>query len=169
LAILGGSFRLLARAFLPLALLFILAGCGGSTRETGTTSFGIRGNGYLFAAPLGWKVTREPAAVVARSGDALVSVTRFPLRKAYTPDQFDAVAKVLDGVADKLAKASGTTVSARETTTVADGRQVRAYRYAGKRIAFVLAGRDEYQLFCAPAGAACDLLFSTFRLTGPRA
>jgi hypothetical protein len=161
---LGGSFRLVARAVLPLALLFILSGCGGSKQETRTTSIGIRAAGYSFGAPQGWRVSRPRDATVARSGRALVSVTRFPLRKPYSPDQFDAVAKVLDGVADKLAKAAGTTVSERETVTVDGDRKARAYRYDGNRIGFVLAGRDEYQLFCAPAGDACDLLFETFTL-----
>jgi hypothetical protein len=162
---LGGSFRLVARAVLPLALLFILSGCGGSKQETRTTSIGIRGEGYRFEAPQGWRVARPRGATVARSGSALVSVTRFPLRKPYSPEQFDAVAKALDGVAAKLAKAAGSAVSEGATVTIGD-RQARAYRYGGKRIGFVLEGRDEYQLFCAPAGDACDLLFSSFTLTG---
>jgi hypothetical protein len=162
---LGGSFRLVARAVLPLALLFILSGCGASKQETRTTSIGIRSEGYTFDVPPGWRVGRPRDATVARSGSALVSVTRFVLRKPYSPEQFDAVAKVLDGVADKLAKAAGTTVSEAETVTVGD-RQARAYRYGGRRIGFVLDGRDEYQLFCAPAGDACDLLFASFTLTG---
>ena len=160
---------MLAKGVLPLALLFILAACGASKEETRTTSIGVRGDGYVFDAPLGWRVSRSRDSAAARSGAAVVSVTRFPLRKPYSPDQFDAVAKVLDGVADKLAEAAGTTVSGRETTTLGDGRKVRAYRYDGKRIGFVLVGRDEYQLFCAPSGSACDLLFGTFRLTGPQA
>jgi hypothetical protein len=169
LAILGGSFRLVARSVLPLALLFILAACGGSKEETRTTGIGIRGDGYAFEAPEGWHVSRPKDAVVVRSGDALVSVTRFALQKPYSPEQFDTVSKALDGIADKLAKAAGSTVSARETLTVSGDRKIRAYRYGGKRIGFVLAGRQEYQLFCAPAGTACDLLFDSFTLTGPSA
>lgn len=130
---------------------------------------GIRGDGYALDVPEGWQVTRPKDAVVARSGDALVSVTRFPLRKPYSADQFDAVAKTLDGVVDKLAKAAGATVSARETVTVDGDRKIRSYRYGNKRIGFVLAGINEYQLFCAPAGAACDLLYGSFTLTGPAA
>lgn len=160
---------MLAKAVLPLALLFILSACGASKQETRTTSIGIRGKGYTFDVPQGWRVSRPPGAVVARSGRALVSVTRFPLRKPYSPDQFDVVTKALDAVADKLAKAAGTTVSARQTTTVAGDRKIRAYDYGGRRIGFVLVGRDEYQLFCAPAGDACDLLFRSFTLTGPAA
>ena len=38
LAIVGGSFRLLARAFLPPALLFILAACGGSAKPEAPTT-----------------------------------------------------------------------------------------------------------------------------------
>lgn len=128
----------------------------------------MRGDGYAFEALPGWRVSRPPDGVVARSGEALVSVTRFPLRQAYDESQFDTVAKTLDGVAAKLAKAAGTTIATAETVTVAD-RKVRAYTYGSSRIGFVLAGRNEYQLFCAPAGAACDLLFDSFTLTGPSA
>ena len=160
---------MLARAFLPLALLFILAACGGSKQETHTTSIGIRGDGFVFEALPGWKITRPPAGVEARAGDALVSVTHFPLRRAYDESQFATATKALDAVAARLAKAAGATVDRAETVTVGN-RKGRSYRYGTRRIGFVLRGRDEYQLFCTQQqSAACDLLFSTFTLTGPSA
>ncbi|MES1246944.1 MAG: hypothetical protein ABUS54_04645 [Actinomycetota bacterium] len=114
-------------------------------------------------------MARTPTAVTARSGTALVSVTRFPLRQAYDDSQFDAARGTLDRVAASLAKAAGSSVDKAETVTV-DGRRARAYTYAAKRVGFVLAGRVEYQLFCSLASSdACDLLFSSFTLTGPRA
>jgi hypothetical protein len=163
LAILGVSFRLLAKAVLPLALLFILAACGGSKGKAVTAGSTVRGAGFAFQVPQGFAVTRPHDAVTARNGDDLVSVTRFSLRKPYDAGQFGAVSKTLDGIAARLANAAGTTVSEGETTTVA-GRKIRAYRYGGKRIGFVLDGRSEYQLFCTRADAACDLLFSSFTL-----
>jgi hypothetical protein len=163
LAILGGSFRLLAKAFLPLVLLFILSACGDSTQETVTRGIGVRGDGYSFEIPRGWEVERPHDAVVARHGANLVSVTRFPLRKPYDPAQFDETAKELDHLAAQLAQRAGGSLSSSETVEVS-GRPVRAYRYGDERIGFVLEGRREYQLYCMPAAAACDLLFSSFTL-----
>ena len=160
---------MLAKAVLPLALLFILSGCGASKQETRTTSIGVRGDGYVFEAPQGWRISRPQAAVVARAGDSLVSVTHFPLRRAYDQSQFGVATKALDAVAARLAKAAGTSVDKAETVTVSN-RKVRSYRYGMRRIGFVLAGRNEYQLFCTQQqSAACDLLFASFTLTGPSA
>jgi hypothetical protein len=105
---------------------------------------------------------------VARRGAGLVSVSIFPLVKPYDPGKFAAAAKELDGVAARLAQQAGTTVTRGETVTVAN-RKVRAYRYGDRRIGFVLVGKREYQLFCAHASAACDLLFGSFTLAGPQA
>jgi hypothetical protein len=124
----------------------------------------VRGPGFTFQIPEGWHVSTPHNSVVARSGTALVSVTRFPLLKAYDPAKFDAVAKQLDRIAAQLAKQAGGTLDARETITVA-GEKIRAYRYGNKRLGFVLEGRREYQLFCAPTGDACDLLFNSFTLS----
>jgi hypothetical protein len=126
----------------------------------------VRGDGFTFEIPRGWEVERPRDAVVARSGGGLVSVTRFPLLKPYDPAQFDEVAQELDRVAGELAQKAGSSLSARDTVTVA-GRKVRAYSYGDKRIGFVLEGKREYQLYCVRAGSACDLLFSSFTLAGP--
>jgi hypothetical protein len=124
----------------------------------------VRGTGFTFQVPEGWDVSTPRDAVVARHGSALVSVTRFPLLKAYDPAKFGEVARELDRIAAQLAKQAGGSIEAKETTTVA-GRQIRAYRYGKSRIGFVLDGRQEYQLFCRQAGDACDLLFSSFTLS----
>jgi hypothetical protein len=129
--------------------------------ESGTV---VRGEGFVVEVPRGATVGRPRGAVVARDSGDLVSVTRFSLRKPYDPGQFAAVAKTLDSVADRLAKATGTTVDKAETVTVS-GRKTRAYEYGGRRIAFVLDGQSEYQLFCTHTGTACDLLFSSFQLS----
>jgi hypothetical protein len=174
LAIFGGSFRLVAKAFLPLALLFILSSCGGSGGSSEQLAQELRGRGFTVQVPQGWQVLRKPNRVTARKGDALVSVTLFPLVKPYDPAKFAAVAKELDGVAATLAARAGGTLTDRATATVA-GRKIRAYRYThgdlGLRLGFVLDDKREYQLLCqAPTAQgdpddACTLLFDSFTLT----
>jgi hypothetical protein len=168
LAILGGSFRLLAKAVVPLAVLFILAACGGSKQEQARATVGVHGPGFTFEAPQGWRVARKADGAVARLGKALVSVSRFPLVNAYDPGEFAAVTKELDILATRLAHEAGQKSATGRTTTVA-GRKIRSYRYGNRRLGFVLEGKREYQLFCEPAGAACDLLYSSFTLSGPQA
>jgi hypothetical protein len=98
-------------------------------------------------------------------------VTVFSLRKAYTPSLFGGAAAELDRVAAKLVADSHGTLTESVTVTVA-GRRARAYRFSTEaydaRLAFVLAGRHEYELFCrnakrgGDADGACALLFSSF-------
>lgn len=129
----------------------------------------MRGNGFTFRAPAGWElVDSETGARTARSGGALVSVTRFPLAKNYDPQRFDAVTAELDRVAGRLAQQAGADLSDSSTVDIA-GRKSRAYRYGDRRVAFVLVGKREYQLYCRRADDACDLLFSSFALSGPQA
>jgi len=168
LAILGGSFRLLAKAVLPLALLFILAACGGSKQGQAQATVGVHGPGFTFEAPQGWRVVRRADGAVVRRGKALVSVSRFPLLKTYDPAEFAAVTKELDSLATRLAHSVGAKRATGQTTNVA-GRKVRSYRYGDRRLGFVLEGKREYQLFCRPVSAACDLLYASFTLSGPQA
>jgi hypothetical protein len=169
LAILGGSFRLLAKAVLPLALLFILAACGGSTASRPSDGQVVRGNGFSFQAPEGWEVVEtEGGARSAQNGNSLVSVTRLRLAKPYDPEQFDAVTWELDRIAERLARQAKAEVGDARTIEIA-GRDARAYTYDGRQVAFVLVGRREYQLYCRDAGDACGLLFDSFALSGPQA
>src|SRR4051794_31114247 len=119
LAIVGRSFRLVARAGLPLAVLFILAGCGGSTQPEPVSARAVSGPGFTVSVPDGWAVRKSGKAVVATKGNGLVSVTRFPLVKPYEPSKFEAAAKELDGVAAQLADRNGGELTKRETTEVA--------------------------------------------------
>jgi hypothetical protein len=171
LAILGGSFRLLARVGLPLGLVFILSACGGSTAAEPAATNAVTGPGFRFHAPDGWKVSRSDDAVEALNGSALVSVTTYKLLKPYDAAMFDRVAAELDGSVAKLAKQAKGTVVERKTREV-DGRKIREYRYVAKgfatRIGFVFEGKREWQLLCRaraedddPDGA-CKLLFATF-------
>jgi len=92
----------------------------------------------------------------------------FPLLKTYDPAEFAAVTKELDSLATRLAHSVGAKRATGQTTNVA-GRKVRSYRYGDRRLGFVLEGKREYQLFCRPVSAACDLLYASFTLSGPQA
>jgi hypothetical protein len=128
----------------------------------------VRGPGFSFSAPAGWRTSRPPRAVVVQSGKSRISVTTYTLQKPYTPALFAAAAKELDGVAAKLAAAAGTALTAKQTVAVA-GEKIRAYRFGTTRIGFVLVGKREYQLLCEDAVDACALLFESFTLSSPPA
>jgi hypothetical protein len=159
--------------FLPLAVLFILAGCGGSTKPRETTVKHVQGPGFAFSVPSGWTVRRRAGVLAAQSGTSVVSATTFTLLKPYDPALYARVAAELDRNASKLAAQAHGTLTEKLTTTVA-GRKIRAYRYTaagfGTRLGFVLEGKREVQLLCrAPAGSAdpdgaCGLLFRSFKL-----
>lgn len=163
-----------------LILVFLVASCGGSAKHAPAPApIAVRGAGFRFEAPAGWKTSHTASAAVARrdaAGGTLVSATSFPLRKAYSPALFDLAAKELDRVAAQLAAQAHGTLTERATVTV-DGARIRAYRLIvrpasgtayDERIGFVLEGKREFQLLCrAPAGSsdpdgACALLYSTF-------
>src|SRR3954465_12794290 len=141
LAIVGRSFRLVARAGLPLAVLFILAGCGGSTQPEPVSARAVSGPGFPVSGPDGWAVRKSGKSLVATKGNGLVSVTRFPLVKPYAPSKFQAAAKEPEGVAAPPAHQNGGKITKGETTRVA-GRRIRAYTIESNgtsmRIGFVL-------------------------------
>src|SRR5919109_4948403 len=115
LAILGGSFRLLARGLVPLGLLFILSACGHSAQREHASTRLVRGTGFSFSVPRAWRTRRTERAVVAQKGSALVSVTTYALVKPYTPALFDRAAAELDRVAARLAREVHGTLSERAT------------------------------------------------------
>lgn len=127
----------------------------------------VRGPGYRFAAPADWRVVRGVRSVQARSGDALVSVTILPLARRYDPTLWDQVVPELDRVARELARRERGELEHARTEQIA-GRNARVYDIArdeaAERIAFVLEGRREYQLFCRSADDACDRLLESFSL-----
>ena len=164
---------MLARVYVPLALVFILAACGGSTKAQPTAVRHVQGPGFQFSVPAGWTIRRGSGLAAAQSGAALVSATTFTLLKPYDPALFAKAAAELDRNAVKLAAQAHTELTEKLTTTVA-GRKVRTYRYTAggfdTRLGFVLDGKREVQLLCrAPAGSAdpdgaCGLLFRSFTL-----
>jgi hypothetical protein len=173
LAIFGGSFRLLARVCVPLALVSILAACGGSPKTKPAAGSFLHGPGFSFSSPHGWTVRRNGAVLEARSGKALVSATTFTLLKPYDPSLFGKAVAELDRNAEKLAAQAKGTLTEKATAAVA-GRKTRVYRYTARgystRLGFVLAGRREIQLLCrAPSDTpdpdgACTMLFQSFVL-----
>jgi hypothetical protein len=181
-AILGVSFRLLsARALLPrfrqgkqaLAALIvvILAGCGGGGTSSAQQS--VAGSGYRFSAPAGWRVTHAARMTSAAKGQELVSVTVFTLGRPFSPALWDKTVPELDRVASQLAGQLGGRLTKLEGGVLA-GRRSRSYDIAFtrggtalvERIAFVFAGRREYQLLCRLAGddSACRVFRTSFRL-----
>lgn len=135
----------------------------------------MRGFGYRFSAPADWAVVRSGREVRASQGVSLVSVTRYPLLRAYRPALWDHVLPELDRAADGLAQQQNGTVGESRTVTIS-GRQARSYdidyEREGKalveRIAFVLRGKTEYLLLCRYGEGgdkgACDRLLATFKL-----
>jgi hypothetical protein len=160
-----GNGRKLAAAVLGVAL--VMAGCGGATNRRSGTAKPLARDGFTVAVPAGWQVRVHGRTSEARSGRALVSVTVFPLARAFVPALWATAVPQLDRVAHELARGEGATVTSSETTTI-DGSRARAYTLdrngVEERVGFVLAGRREYQLYCHAAGSACDQLFSSFRI-----
>src|SRR6476660_3600376 len=127
------SFRWVGRRFVPLrnpckraALglsLLMLAGCGGGGAPAVKV---VQGAGYRFSAPAAWAVSRSGGGVQASQGLNLVSVTRYPLLRAYRPGLWARVVPELDTAAAQLAKQQKGHVGDSRTVTVAGG-QARRY------------------------------------------
>ena len=156
------------------AALVLLAGCGGSGSSDATPERVVRGTGYRFSAPVGWAIKRSPRAVQVSEGVTLVSVTRYPLVRAFRPELWQKVVPELDRAAAEVAQQQNGTVSKSRTMTVS-GRQARSYdidyEHEGQqlveRITFVLRGKTEYYLLCRYDGGdteACERLLATFTL-----
>lgn len=129
----------------------------------------VRGDGFSFDAPDGWKV-----AVAKRSGTAwhasqLVQVSTFPLMRTYDDALFGKVRKELDARMQAVAGQLKGTVAASSTVDVAGSR---AHSYDVKaggdllQYTFVLRGKKEYELLCRrPASsdqAPCKQLLTSF-------
>lgn len=156
-----------ARALAVAAATAALAGCGGGPPPPPVRT--LRTHGASFGVPASARVRRGPRGVEARDGDLLLSVQTFALRRPYSDALFGRVTRELDTVAAQLAAREHARVTKSATETVA-GRRTRAYTIdAGareERIAFVLVGRREYQLFCRyrDDSGPCTRLFASFRL-----
>lgn len=101
-----------------------------------------------------------------------MSVMTFRLARPYRPALWSKVVAELDRVAAELARRERGKLTASATRRIA-GTDARAYEIvrsggSDERIAFLLQGRLEYQLFCrepdASAHTACDRLLDSFSL-----
>ena len=156
-----------------LAVVALLAGCGGGSKKPAAAGRLVVGYGFSYEAPPDWAVTVTVRAAVAKRGEiTLVSVTVLPLVRAYRAALFPRVVRELDGVAGTLAGRLRGAVTARRTVIVAGGR-VRQYEIAHgelvDRLTFVLRGKRELLLTCRwrkPDGkpAACGQLEASFRI-----
>jgi hypothetical protein len=176
------SFRRFASRYVPkanprkLAALGVgllwAAGCGGGGSHSERPVHGI---GYSFTAPAGWSVQRMDHEVQVSSGLEIVSVTRYPLLRAYRPALFDHVVPELDRAAGGVARQQNGKVSGARNVSVS-GRMARSYdidydregKALVERLTFVLRGKTEYLLLCRYERGgdtrACDRLLATFRL-----
>lgn len=151
-----------------MAAVVLLAACGGGGgANTSGPPQVIAGPGFRFAAPGKWHVRRQDTEVSAAPKPVaaeLVSVTRFPLLKPYSPALFAKATKELDKSAGDLATRLAGYVRKRYTTTVA-GQRVRQYVLLypqnakqpkagdyGALLTYVLLGKTEYELFCRWSG-----------------
>jgi hypothetical protein len=126
-------------------------------------------------------VERSARRVAAERGDGAesVAVATFPLRRAFRPDLWDEAVGELDVVARGLAERNSRSaqLSIGRNSAVA-GRRARIYeiRYRRSntrvldRVAFLFAGRREFQLTCRidadqpdEGESACRELFVSFR------
>ena len=160
--------------YASLALLTLLAGCGGGGgAEPESSGRLITSGGYKFSAPSDWAATlTSRAAVVKQDEVTLVSVTVLPLVKRYRPQLFPRVVGELDRVARELAGRLQGRVTERRTIVAAGGR-VRQYQITHgelvDRLTFVLRGKKEFLLTCRwrkqdGEPAACAQLASSFKL-----
>jgi hypothetical protein len=130
---------------------FGLAGCGSGTTKAQDQWQAVRGTGFSFRAPAGWKVERAQRRVSVTHGSALVQVSTFPLMKAYAERLFGRVATELRSRMQDIARQTGGKLGAEQTITAA-GIRSHAYEVtAGSRVdqyTFVLSGKREYLLLC---------------------
>src|SRR5438270_8913302 len=71
------------QAVLGLTLL-VAAGCGGGGGG-GAAERRVQGRGYAFDGPSNWSLARSAREIQLTKGLAVLSVTRFPLVRAYRP------------------------------------------------------------------------------------
>jgi predicted Zn-dependent protease len=175
---LAGSFRLDTSRKLPRALrgkptlllaALILAGCGGSS-EPKAQSQVVRGHGFSFSAPAGWRIQHSTQGSAASRGSELVQVSTFPLARLYTASLFTRVAHELGLRMKTIAQETGGKVTDMKTVTAGG---VKSHRFDVTvdghidQYTFVLIRKREYQLLCrvktSSSSAFCSDLLTSFR------
>ncbi|HEV2593144.1 MAG TPA: hypothetical protein VGU02_14770 [Gaiellaceae bacterium] len=129
----------------------------------------VRGHGYSFNAPGGWKVTTAPRTVLVSHDSELLQVSSFPLVRAYSDGLFAKVTKELDVRMQAVARAAGGTVTGSRTVTAGGGRAHSYEVTAGKDVieyTFVLRRKLEYELLCrrpsSKGDGNCKTLVTSF-------
>jgi hypothetical protein len=153
---------LIVAGAIALAAVTVATACGGGGSVSSGPPQVVPGPGFRFSAPGKWHVRRQGQEVSAAPkpiAPELVSVSKFPLLKPYTPALFGKATGELDRSAADLASRLGGSLEKSSTGTVV-GQRVRQYLLVypqGKddpkssfsaRLTYVLRGRTEYELFC---------------------
>ena len=109
------------------------------------------------------------------NGIDLVSVRRYALQRAFSPELWQEAVPELDRAADQVAAQQQGTVTERRTVKIA-GRDARHYvfeyeddgRELVEELGFMLRGKTEYLLLCryerGGDADACERLLATFTL-----
>ena len=129
----------------------------------------VRGHGYSFNAPGGWKVTTSATSTMAAHDSELLQVSTFPLVHTYSDALFGKVKPELDARMQAVAKDTGGAVTGSRTVT-ALGARAHSYEVAaGKDVleyTFVFRGKREYELVCRRPSSknddTCNTLVSSF-------
>lgn len=147
----------------------ILAGCGGSG-EPKAQSQVVKGRGFSFGAPVGWRVQHSVRGAAASHDSELVQVSTFPLVRPYTEPLFERVGNELALRMKTIAQETGGTLAGRSTVTAGG---VKSHRFDVEvdghvdQYTFVLIGKREYQLLCrvrtSSDDAFCSELLTSFR------
>lgn len=119
----------------------------------------VRGHGFSFAAPSGWKVAGSTRSLSASQDSQLVQVNSFPLIRPYTDALFAKVKKELDVRMQAVAKDAGGSVTGSRTVTVNGGRAHSYEVTAGGDVleyTFVLRGMKEFELLCRRPSSKSD-------------
>ena len=141
--------------------MLILSACGGSAEPKAQSAWQtVRGPGFSFEAPKGWKVATATKRTTATHGADLVQVAAYPLVKPYTDALFGKVEVELRARMDDLARQNGEQVRAAKTVT-ANGARAHMFELGdGDHVdeyTFVLQGKREYLLLCRrPDGKQTD-------------
>ncbi len=158
--------------------MLLASGCGGGAGPSPPKQQTLRGAAFVYAAPAGWRVTRDRVSVTAapnpKAAAPLVQVSVFRLVHPYRPALWPRVVAELERDVPKLAASLEGTIASRRTISVG-GLRAREYvigythgkERLDQRLVFAFRGRSEYQLLCRwrAAGeepAACGLLYESF-------
>ena len=130
----------------------------------------VKGRGFSYLAPAGWRVQHSARGIAASHGSELVQVSSFPLVRPYTSSLFARVAHELALRMKTIAQETGGTLAGTKTVTAGG---VKSHRYDVKvdghvdQYTFVLIGKREYQLLCrvstSSSDAFCTQLLTSFR------